>query len=44
MSMKAVKISWRAMQRKQLVTGLGHKTQNTQNKQLSQSFSAYVSD
>jgi len=31
MSMKAVRTSWWAMQWKQLVTGLGHKTQNTQN-------------
>ena len=40
--MKAVRTSWQVRQRKQLVTGLGHKTQNTQNKQLLQSFSAYM--
>ena len=39
MSMNAVRTL--AMQQKQLVTGLGHKPQRTQKKQLSQSFSAY---
>jgi len=33
MSMKAVRTSWRAMQRKQLVTGLDHKTHRASNSQ-----------